>query len=226
MRFNPSNLNHLGLDSDVDGPPLPALHVYADATPAAADADQYAELLGRLLPPGPLWSLAGTQLADVALGLGEEFARVHNAARGLIDEADPRTATVMIGEWERVVGLPDPLFGTPVDLNERRALAHARLTAQGGQSVAYFKRVAAALGVAVTIEHRFKVLRAGFRAGARCYNAPWIFAWIVHAPITVGGILRAGFRAGDRVQSVRNPALEALFWRLSPTHTTIVFLYS
>ncbi len=227
MRFNPSSLYHLGIDlSDVGTTPAPTDHIYDPPTPAPADAEQYAELLGRLLPPGPIWTLPSTQLADVLLGLGAELARIHNAGLGLLDEADPRTATQTIGAWEATVGLPDPLYGTPSNLDERRALAHARLIAKGGQSAAYFVRVAAALGVTITIEHRFKVLRAGFRTGARCYNAPWIFAWIVNAPILVGGVLRAGFRAGDRVQSVRQPALEALLWRLSPAHTTIVFRYS
>lgn len=197
------------------------------AIPLASTAEQYADLLARLLPPGPIWRvLAGAELEGLTLAIGDELARVHARLLALLDEADPRTATETIAAWERVLGLPDPALGQLATIEERRALVRARWTAHGGQSAAYYIGVAAALGVTVTIRHRLRPMAAGDGAGAECWAEAWRFGWIVSAPNGPIQAFRAGGLAGYRVNDARLRVLELLIRRFAPAHTYPVFAYS
>jgi uncharacterized protein YmfQ (DUF2313 family) len=69
-------------------------------------AAAYARVMKKLLPPGRIWRLevAGI-LSRVFLGAGDELERVGGRAKDLIDESDPRTATELLPEFERELGL-------------------------------------------------------------------------------------------------------------------------
>lgn len=188
-------------------------------------ADQYRGLLTRLLPPGAVWrAAAGGELGRWLAAFAEEFARGHAAAVLLADEADPRTADAMLAAWERNAGLPDgcnPATSTA----DRRLALHARLTARGGQSAAYFVEVAAALGVAITISE-YSVCRAGFaRAGDPCNDQRWAHAWIVTMTPGTLASARAGDRSGVRVRSVTRSSVECMIRRYRPAHTAVLFSY-
>ena len=65
--------------------------------------DDYVQLLGALLPPGPAWSVD-----DVAIsGAAPSLLRAHQRGDELMLEIDPRTTTELIDRWERCCGLPD-----------------------------------------------------------------------------------------------------------------------
>lgn len=74
----------------------------------ALTAEQYQSQLLELLPLGAVWPRdLDTGLAKLLLAKADEFARVDGRADQLIEEADPRTTSEMLSDWERVVGLPD-----------------------------------------------------------------------------------------------------------------------
>lgn len=188
----------------------------------------YARLLWRLLPRGPLWQQDDTtELGKAILGCAAELSRFHNRLLDLLDESDPRTTTELIGQWETVLGLPDPVLGELTELADRRAMVTGRETAIGGQSAAYFIAIAASIGLTVTISPPCQPARAGIaRAGDHCWSEAWAFGWIITAPAGPERIARAGIaRAGDRLIDVRQPVLESLIWRYAPAHTIPVFAY-
>jgi uncharacterized protein YmfQ (DUF2313 family) len=194
--------------------------------PPPAVADHYVGMIERLLPPGPIWVLrAGMELRDIVSAIADECVRAHGRLLALLEEADPRTATEMLADWEAVCGLPDPAFGIPATVDARRALVCARWTAKGGQSAAYYIGIAAALGLTITITTPCQPFRAGGRAGAACYSIAWAYGWRVHAPNGPAVTFRAGGRAGYRLIDVRQPVLEALLSRYAPAHTIPVFEY-
>ena len=191
----------------------------------AVGASEYLSLLARLLPPGAVWRAAARgEIGRWLEAFAEEFARGHAAAVLLADEADPRTSTDMLDAWERNAGLPDDCNPATTTADRRLAL-HARLTARGGQSPAYFIEVAAALGVTITIDE-YSVCRAGFaRAGDPCCDTRWAHAWLV--TMTPGTLdnARAGDRAGVRVRHVTRASVECMILRYRPAHTAVLFAY-
>lgn len=188
-------------------------------------ASDYRGMLARLLPPGVVWRAAARgEIGRWLDAFAEEFARGHAAAVLLADEADPRTADAMLDAWERNAGLPDSCNPATTTADRRLAL-HARLTARGGQSPAYFVEVAAALGVAITIDE-YSVCRAGFaRAGDPCCDTRWAHAWLVTMTPGTLGNARAGDRAGVRVRYVTRASVECMILRYRPAHTAVLFAY-
>lgn len=87
-------------------------------------AAAYARMQKALLPPGRLWRLTPTSvLSAILLAAGDELERVSGRARDLVEEADPRTTTELITDWERMLNL-----AAAATIEERRALVVALLT--------------------------------------------------------------------------------------------------
>jgi len=143
-------------------------------------AVDYLDQLKQLLPPGPAFPRDEDTTFNRLLGaIAEEFGRFDVRVERLPEEADPRTALELLPDWERVAGLPDVCTGTiATTVPERRAAIVAKITARGGQSLAYLTSLAANLGYAVVISE-YRPLRARFRAGSRCHSVDWAFAFKV-----------------------------------------------
>jgi uncharacterized protein YmfQ (DUF2313 family) len=68
----------------------------------------FRDALLALLPTGPaLPRDPASPFVRVIEAMAAEFAHVSGRARVLLDEADPREADELFGEWEALVGLPD-----------------------------------------------------------------------------------------------------------------------
>lgn len=188
----------------------------------------YRRQLQALLPRGAAWTRAlGAVLTRVLDSLAEEFARVDARARALINEALPDTTTELLPDWERVAGLPDGCSGRLRDtLQGRRLDLVSKLTATGGQSLAYFGAVAAALGYHITIEE-FRPFRVGIgRVGTPVCGVRWHHVWRVNGPPTPITQFRSGLSAvGEPLRSWGNQALECRINQLKPAHTLVLFAY-
>ena len=90
----------------------------------------------------------GQRYVELVHGLmGFEAERFDARIEDLFDEADPRTTTEMIDAWERNYGLPDDCdYTPPTTLAGRRRALWAKVTAHGGQTIAYLERIAEAAG--------------------------------------------------------------------------------
>ncbi len=193
----------------------------------ALTGTDYRRQLQALLPRGAAWTRAlGAVLTRVLDAIAQEFARIDARARRLIDEAIPTTTTELLPDWERVAGLPDNCSGVLRDtLQGRRLDLVSKLAATGGQTPAYYREVARALGYVVTIEE-FRPFRVGSRVGGRLYDEPWHHAWQITAPNTHMTYFRAGqSRVGERLRAWGNQALECRINQLKPAHTVVIFAY-
>jgi uncharacterized protein YmfQ (DUF2313 family) len=191
------------------------------------NAAQYRDQLLALAPPGKaLPTELESVFALLLLAMADEQARVDGRADDVLIELDPRTATELLSDWERVCGLPGQCSRASETIQERRESAHLVITAQGGQSPAYFEEAAATLGVAATVEE-FRPFRAGqSSAGEPLTNEPWTHAWLMRGPEEiVKPFVAGGSSAGDPLAKWGNEALECHISRLAPAHTIVTFAY-
>ena len=122
-------------------------------TSVARTATEYAAAIAGELPTGPAWSRdPDGGLMEWVAGCSGVWGDVSaRAADFLVVESDPRSTLELLGDWERAFGLPDPCVKRILTIPERHLALVNKLTTQGGQSIAYFEGVAAALGYAISI---------------------------------------------------------------------------
>lgn len=126
-------------------------------------------------------------LAAVMEPLARGLARLEaEAAERRQTEVSPATAIHCLDDYERILG-PDPCRpgGFADTLAERQALAHARWTEEGGQSVPYFTGLAAQRGVEISIEE-FAPARCGITECGTSWSTPDEWGY------PDGGLLAAG----------------------------------
>jgi len=197
----------------------------------------YAEALAKLMPRGRVWPEAGGRVwGELTAALAAELRRLDARTLKLLDEADARTTTEGLEDWERVLGLPDDCAPALQSIAERRDAVVALLRSEGGASPGYFIGLAAALGHEIAItEHRpFRcgLSPAGHQEAPRPVGSPLMrFVWRVTVANRRLVRFRAGFggaRAGrDKLVSIDlATALECLFERLKPAQTRLVFDYA
>ncbi len=191
----------------------------------ARSVADYTSLLQRLLPVGAAWCVeVGSNLTRLLSGFAASLSRVDSRVDDLLREADPRTATESLAEWEFETGLPDATVSDLADTQSRRDAVVARLTALGGQSQGYFIALAAAVGFGVTIEE-FMPSGIGDGIGDLLGDEDWAFAWMVHAPETTVRYAGIGDGIGDGLAEWGNELLEATIKRVQPAHTVLMFGY-
>lgn len=192
-------------------------------------ADDYLRQLQALLPPGPAWSLDDDAFSTRLLaGLAAELARVDGRARQLVEEADPRTASELFADWERVAGLPDSCavaFGGEQNSAQRRAALVGRLTTLGGQSPAYFIGLAEALGYAITITE-FCEHTVDADVDHPLMGVDWNFAWQVNAALDTVHEITVDDTVDDPLAWWGNALLECVIERVAPAHTVVLFSYT
>lgn len=186
------------------------------------------ELLGSL-PSGFAWDRApDREMAAVLKPLAAQLAQVEGEAERLLGEIDPRQAFTLLGDYERVLG-PDPCGRDLLLTNagDRRAYAHQRWTARQQPTPAALARIAAQLGVTVTIEE-FEAPRCGAAVcGDVCADEPEIFTWIIRLPTTREIVPEDGVtECGETAGSFAPAGVECVLRLAAPAHTAPVFAYS
>lgn len=202
------------------------------------------------LPTGPAWPRHPVStLAAVVRGLmGLPRRMLERAALFLNIEAFPPTADLLLSDWERVLGLPEPCLPAATTVPERRAAVLEKLRRRPGrQDRAYFLELADRLGYAdITItEHipaQCGMTRCGATRsvsadgrlivrGAGCGTPAIRYLWIVTVPgarLTWFAFGQGGGRCGNdpHLRIRRADDLECLFNKLKPAHTRLVFEYT
>lgn len=144
--------------------------------------EAYGRMLKHLLPPGKLWILTpDSWLSKWLTAIGDELVRASDRATDLLAESLPDTATEMVPDWERVLGLPDErVTEIPGTTAERRLAITQKFISKGGQNPAFFIALAAACGYTVTLS-KFggEVLRVGFRVSDRVYGDDYAYSFLV-----------------------------------------------
>lgn len=192
-----------------------------------ARADAYAEQQQQLMPTGPAWPREGdSEAARVFPATAAALAEMHARAEQLIEEADPRTTSELLIDWERVVGLPDPCLSPPGSVEERRRRLVQRLTFQGGQSVAFFIAFLEALGYAGSTVTEFRPMRCNSKCNAALNQGGWRYGWRVNVPSNVDvRVMTVRGRCNDPLRTWGDPGLECLLSVHKPAHTRLFVGY-
>lgn len=194
---------------------------------STASADDYTHQLEQLLPIGPAWPREGdSPTARAFPPVGDTMAAAHGRLNQLIEEADARTTSELLDDFERVVGLPDPCLDPPTSTAERRRRVVQRLTYQGGQSAAFFIGVLTALGYPGATVTEYRPFRANSKCNAPLNQGGWRYGWTVHVPdsVNVKPMTCTG-RCNDPLASWGNPGLECLLAVHKPAHTRLFVGY-
>ncbi len=191
-------------------------------------ASDYAAQFAQLLPQGAAWNTEeGTVLAELLAALAQDLARLDAALCRLLDELDPQRTLLLLPEWEAMCGLPDQCSQPGETVAERRAAVVAKLTAQGGQTPAYFAELATMLSGAVCTVREYRPFRVGISCvGEPLSNGDWQHAFTIEAPETPIRTFCVGQSCvGEALRSWGNERLECTIRRLAPAHTIPTFTY-
>ena len=190
-------------------------------------AADYRNALLALLPTGPVWNRAlSGGYSRLFTVLGRVYERNNARAVSLIADLFPGTTEQFLPEWEATLGLPDSCVTGRQTQAERRTSIITALTDEGGSSVAYYRKLAARVGVNITVQ-QFAPARAGvLRAGQPCYGRNWAYAWQVTLPKTLIIPFRASWNAaGEKLAQWGGGYLECVLSKRSPAHTVLIFRY-
>ncbi|MBR8054136.1 YmfQ family protein [Burkholderia vietnamiensis] len=190
-------------------------------------AADYLAVLQALMPRGRVWPRDQDAIQTKTLaGCAPSFARHAARSKNLITDGFPESAYELLPEWESALGLPDPCAGASPTVQQRRAQVIARLTATGGQSIAYFVEFARNLGYSISIENNAPARAGWSRCGDPCNSESWAHAWSIIAPTNTITRARAGqSAAGEPLATWGNDVLECELNALSPAHTILKFSY-
>jgi uncharacterized protein YmfQ (DUF2313 family) len=193
-------------------------------------ADQYAEMIKTLLPRGKAWSRDTTlNFQQLWESMAQELQRVDSrAGTDLFNNLDPRTATEMLSDWERICDIPDGVIETTVAPTNagRQADIVRKLTQQGGAYANLFIAMAAFFGYTITIQEVYPAVAGVCRAGQRCYGSNWLYCFYVNIPQINSTFAVAGTAlAGGVIQFWQNLTLQAIIDTIKPAHTYAVFWY-
>ena len=189
--------------------------------------EQYRTLLVNLLPRGKAWPRDRRfEVYNMLAGLAEEFLRIDLRVDQLLLEADPRSTTEMLEEWEAVVGIPDGCAPPAPTLDRRRADITARLTQAGALNKQFFIDFAAYLGFSITITE-YRPFRAGIsHAGDPVSNGDWVYTFLVTGPVETINFFSAGRnQAGDPLANWGNQFLECAINKRKPAETIALYAY-
>ncbi len=193
----------------------------------AVSAEEYAQQLANLLPPGPaLAAEPGSEMAELLDRLGKFLTGTHRRAEQLLDEAIPWYALELLPEWEASLGLPDSCNVGPPTLAERRASLAAKLTDAGGARIARFVQIAATLGYPGASTQRFAAHTCEFSCEAPIYSEDWRFTWQLKVPVTVrvaDSTCESGTEEPIRVWG--NSRLSCVLARECPQPSTVLISY-
>ena len=188
------------------------------------NGQDYAELLGRLLPPQS-YSLDGKQLSAELLAEGNCLARTEIKSDEVLNGITPFFAVSLLSDWERVLAIS---VDSSMTIQQRRQQVLAKINATGGLSRKYFINLAKSLGYNITIDEP-EPFRAGInRAGDRLWVPEIIWVWIVNiddAQVPVYRFRAGSSVAGERLMTFGQNLIENIFQDLKPAHTQVVFNY-
>lgn len=189
--------------------------------------DYYKSALRRLLPSGKLFRVVPAGVLDNLLaGIAVELARIDDRAVTLQDEADPRTTTECLTDWERITGLPGDCVGLDATIPERRAAVVAKLTTLGSQNKQSFIDIAATLGYVITVNDviEYEPFRCNSLVGSRLTNGAWVHTFTIRFQNNNTRYFIVGENAaGDRLLEFGDDTLECVLTENKPAHSLILF---
>lgn len=180
-------------------------------------------LLASLLPPGRAFPLfIGSEFMKLLSAFGAELDRLELRARDLREEADPRTTSEMLPDWERVLEI-----AAAGSFTQRERTAAALLAMRGGQSAAYLVRVARAIGYNATVTE-YPDFEPPPLLGQELTEEQKKFCFQVTVQDASTFSFTVGMKIGQplRIYGVDSVDLKTMIAALKPAHTHAVLAFT
>ena len=183
-------------------------------------------VLKQLLPPVSYDANAPILTADLT-AVANQLDAAQLLADQLLLEMHPDTTAVMLSDWERVYGLPDPCVTIDQTIEQRRAALISKVNAQGGQSREYFIGVANAMGYPDATIDEFMPMTCNDDCNGVLNSEADRFAWQLNLPAATGGVflMDCNSDCNSALQSWGDEAIECRINKLKPAHTSVIFAY-
>lgn len=192
-------------------------------------ADDYTQAMIGLAPQGMAWDWRpGSNMHAVLRALARGYESSDIDAVQLLEGAFPKTATTLLPEWEKTLGLPDDCaIGEMDTIPKRQSAVLSKLLRTGGMSKDYYTGLAVEMGFNITITE-FRQARAGLTGcGAAINGEDWPFVWRVNAGETQLNYAVAGRSyCGNPLRSWGDRYFECHFSQISPSHTILQVVYN
>lgn len=189
----------------------------------------YIEMVWGLYPKGAAWVREPGVIDELNASISSELVVVDGRTKNLIDEADPRTVSEMLGDWERNYGLPDECTPLGSTVERRRNSLVAKINFLGDMRPAAYIAVANKLNYDVDlVEWRPFVCGASECGGTDMLGDEEVrFIW----NLDIYGVSELYFEAGvsacgDPLGSWENA--DELICRINkqkPSHTKVFYYY-
>lgn len=190
----------------------------------------WVQVLQALLPPGT--ALSRDPRAVLTKLLAAFAAMLLAAQLRLVDvlaQFDPRRATSLLPDWERLLALPDSCTAsTNLTTQDRQILAFAKLTEVGGQSKPYFIDLAARYGEDdVKIDYGFKPFTCNDVCSDMLFSEADRFVWRVafQHPADNARAMNCEDACDMALQLYTASLAECPLNERKPAHTTLIFSY-
>lgn len=182
-----------------------------------------------LLPHGEAWTRSiRSNMAQLWFALGWGLARSEERGVNVLDEADPRTTTEMLVDWEAALGLPDECLPVPGSEAERRTLVTTRAVGVVGASPSDFVALAESIGVAISVEEGgSEPARVDeTRVDEVLEDEQGDFVLTIFAPQTQVTYARVDeARVDEPLETFGNSLLECVLSQVAPAHILLRFVY-
>lgn len=192
--------------------------------------EEWTRTLLDLLPRGIVWPRdPETVIYRFWEAIADGMVAIQTRDCALLAESFPCGATELLPDWERLLGLPDECTGgADRPLAVRRQYVCAKLTAQGGQSAAYFIALAAQYGFHITITEHAAPWAIGCAplCEGTTVGVPWYWWTVNSAQFPITFITVGCWHLCDPLYTAEGAdILECIIRRAAPAHTTVTFSY-
>lgn len=199
------------------------------ATGLGHSASDYLQILKALLPKGPAWELEDKCFFNKMLEIAaSEFARVDADILKLIDESDPRTASVTLADWFYQWGIPDDCLKqySQATLEEYRNVLVTKIATQGYTFGELVSLIGSSMGYSAVSIENFNTFTVRSRVNQRLYGPDWKNYFMT---ITVDRTNVRYFRANTRVDNPLaiwgDQLFECEIKSLAPAQSGVIFQY-
>lgn len=185
--------------------------------------------LQALLPPGRALTVdPGSVLTRLLEAMAARILAAEVAMLDLLRQMDPRVATDLLPDWERLLGLPDDCAPSGQDLGDRQMAAYGRLTELGGQSRAYFIDLAERNGEPGVEISEFRPADCTTDCDGSLLSDSDAHTWRVNIPRAAQSvrIMNCNSPANAALQMYTPSAIECFFNERKPAQTKVIFAYA
>ena len=196
---------------------------------ASVDHAGWLAALQALLPPGRAFTRdPSSVLTKFLSAIASMFLAAQLWLEDLLEQADPRRATSMLPDWERLLALPDRCTPAGQQLGDRQRAAYQRLVEQGGQSRPYFIGLAALLGEPGVTITEFKRFTCNSNCNDALCGPSDVFFWRVNIPHPALNVRRFNCNSPctAALKEYTPSLIECAFRERKPAHTHVAFSYA